>query len=447
MQPARAPGEHGLDHARQHHDDRRLEVRLLPEHRVPVQRQRLPDVRHRHQGRLVEHGRRARCGRSCTAAAPATSTRRATRSRAPARRSRSRATSLATQLDEQRAARQASATTPPAFRTLAVSYCSHDIYAGANSPDPHNPNTTPDGKPRTDERRARDQGRDPVRAGPLPDDEDVPARRQRRLGRHVRGRVVDAAAGHRARRRRRRREHRERRGVRRRRRRRASAPTTTTPRVSSAIAARVHPDLANIDNEPDKLVSSGRLTVPLLHIWNHGDANTCGSPPIACPLRDGSHVTMGCTDCIHEPMRAAIAAQGPTSRSKNLPVCVDDDADAGLFAARRHQQGRPDEHRPVDARRLPRRHHELGPRAARRRADAAPQPAWCTRITDMYTRRLAVSGQNVCCANTGVALASAVVLCRESRPSTDPGELRRSSARRSRRRQLRAGIRLHREMA
>src|SRR5690242_5645576 len=35
------------------------------------------------------------------------------------------------------------------FRMLAVSYCSHDVYAGANSTDPHNPNTTPDGKPRT----------------------------------------------------------------------------------------------------------------------------------------------------------------------------------------------------------------------------------------------------------------------------------------------------------
>ena len=33
------------------------------------------------------------------------------------------------------------------FRTLAVSYCSHDVYAGMNTPDPHNPNTTPDGKP------------------------------------------------------------------------------------------------------------------------------------------------------------------------------------------------------------------------------------------------------------------------------------------------------------
>jgi hypothetical protein len=36
----------------------------------------------------------------------------------------------------------------PGFRTLAVSYCSHDVYAGADTPDLHNPNTTPDGKPR-----------------------------------------------------------------------------------------------------------------------------------------------------------------------------------------------------------------------------------------------------------------------------------------------------------
>ena len=39
-------------------------------------------------------------------------------------------------------------------------------------------------------------------------------------------------------------------------------------------------------------------------------------------MRDGSTVTMGYTDCIHEPLRQAIAAAGPTSRSLNLPVCV-----------------------------------------------------------------------------------------------------------------------------
>ena len=35
---------------------------------------------------------------------------------------------------------------------------------------------------------------------------------------------------------------------------------------------------------------------------------------------------MGYTDCQHEPLKQAIAAQGPASRSKNLPLCVDDDA-------------------------------------------------------------------------------------------------------------------------
>ena len=35
------------------------------------------------------------------------------------------------------------------FRTLAVSYCSHDIYAGVNSTDPNNPNKDAAGHPRT----------------------------------------------------------------------------------------------------------------------------------------------------------------------------------------------------------------------------------------------------------------------------------------------------------
>jgi hypothetical protein len=39
-------------------------------------------------------------------------------------------------------------------------------------------------------------------------------------------------------------------------------------------------------------------------------------------LRDGSTVTLGYTDCIHEPMRLAISAQGPSSRSRNLGLCV-----------------------------------------------------------------------------------------------------------------------------
>ena len=38
---------------------------------------------------------------------------------------------------------------PEGFRTVSVSMCSHDVYAGANSTDPNNPNLTPEGAPRT----------------------------------------------------------------------------------------------------------------------------------------------------------------------------------------------------------------------------------------------------------------------------------------------------------
>ena len=38
---------------------------------------------------------------------------------------------------------------PAGFRIVSVSMCNHDIYSGGDQPDPNNPNTTPDGKPRT----------------------------------------------------------------------------------------------------------------------------------------------------------------------------------------------------------------------------------------------------------------------------------------------------------
>ena len=213
---------------------------------------------------------------------------------------------------------------PAGFRTLAVSYCSHDVYAGTNSPDPNNPNTTPDGKPRTTNgdyaTKAAIQyvqthypttktflhGTSAGSAGAF-----GVAWSMQLQGIAAAGVVADAsivngeafaaayAAGY--------------------------CTTDNDPARIAAIRARVDPELADPANEPDKLVASGRLTVPILHIWNHGDSNTCGSPAISCPLRDGSHVTMGLTDCIHEPMREAIAAQGPGSKSENFPMCVDND--------------------------------------------------------------------------------------------------------------------------
>jgi hypothetical protein len=211
------------------------------------------------------------------------------------------------------------------FRTLAVSYCSHEIYGGVNTPDPHNPNTTPDGKPRPTTGILATKAAIQFAQSHYPTTKTFlhggsagsagsyyMAWSMQLQGIPPAGVVADASvvniegmqAGHDA-------------GI---------CPEDNTPERFAAISARVHPDIAKLDNEADKLVTSGRLTVPLLHIWNHGDHNTCGAPPVTCPMRDGTTVTLGYTDCIHEPLKRAIAAQGPTSRSKNLPLCVDADA-------------------------------------------------------------------------------------------------------------------------
>jgi hypothetical protein len=214
---------------------------------------------------------------------------------------------------------------PAGFRVMAVSYCSHDIYAGTNTPDPNNSNTTPDGRPRPV------TGLYSVKAAVQYVQARYPTTKtflhggsagsvgtfgvawgMQLQGIAPAGLVADAGilnlearqAGYAQ-------------GV---------CADDNSPERGAAVAARVNPTLANIDNEPDKLVSTGRLTVPIMHIWNHGDINTCGSTPVDCPLRDGSHLTMGITDCMHQPMQAAIAAEGAGSRSKNFPVCVDNDA-------------------------------------------------------------------------------------------------------------------------
>ena len=210
------------------------------------------------------------------------------------------------------------------FRMLAVSYCSHDIYAGSMDPDPHNPNVTPDGFPRLTNGLAATkaaiqyvaehytttktflQGGSAGSAGTFGVAWGLQLQGIPPAGIIADASVVNAeafAVGNAA-------------GI--------CVDTNPDVRVSS-IAARIAPELANIDNEPDKLVASGRLTVPIMHIWNHGDQNTCGAPPVVCPLRDGSTVPLGYTDCIHEPLRLAILAEGPSSRSRNLPVCVDTD--------------------------------------------------------------------------------------------------------------------------
>ena len=72
--------------------------------------------------------------------------------------------------------------------------------------------------------------------------------------------------------------------------------------------------------------------MPFLHTWSRADPNVCGAAPVSCPLRDGSSANMGAADCIHEPVRAAIASLGPSSRSRNLRLCVSPAASPGSCA-------------------------------------------------------------------------------------------------------------------
>ncbi len=94
--------------------------------------------------------------------------------------------------------------------------------------------------------------------------------------------------------------------------------------ATDLITERWDPELADPANRPDLLVASGRLTVPVLHVWNRGDRNTCGDTPMTCVLPDGSTTTTWSATCEHTPMRLAILGQGSASRSEDLPVCVDD---------------------------------------------------------------------------------------------------------------------------
>jgi hypothetical protein len=100
---------------------------------------------------------------------------------------------------------------------------------------------------------------------------------------------------------------------------------TAEPAIANmtAIKARLHPDIGNVANATDKLVAERRLTVPIAQVWNHGDPWGCGTNPMVCPLRDGTTVVLGGTDCMNEPLRRVIAAEGPSSRSLSLSLCVD----------------------------------------------------------------------------------------------------------------------------
>lgn len=211
---------------------------------------------------------------------------------------------------------------PVGFRLVSVSMCNHDIYSGGDQPDPNNPNTLPDGSGRTVNglfatkaavQFALDRhptskfflhGTSAGSAGALAVAWGLEAQGIPPAGAVADSGVVNAEweqAQHDQ-------------GT--------CGGEGRTPEQIAAIRARAQWQLAKIENEPDKLVTRGNLTVPLVHTWSSADPNVCGATPMSCPLRDGSTQTLGSADCIHEPLRAAIAGLEPSSRSLNLRVCV-----------------------------------------------------------------------------------------------------------------------------
>jgi hypothetical protein len=208
------------------------------------------------------------------------------------------------------------------FRLLSVSMCDHDIYSGGDQPDPNNPNTTPDGKPRTVNGLFATKAAIQFALKKVPTSKFFlhgtsaggfgtwsVAYGLEKQGLLPAGVVSDSGVLN----------YEWQQSVNQ----QFPGDNCVRPQVAlDIIKQRLHPTLTDLDNEPDKLVKRGELAVPLLHVWNQADNNTCGSRQLQCPLRDGTTVPMGSTDCLHEPMRAAIAGLPAGNKSVNMRLCV-----------------------------------------------------------------------------------------------------------------------------
>src|SRR4029079_15756734 len=102
-----------------------------------------------------------------------------------------------------------------------------------------------------------------------------------------------------------------------------------TQEALDAVVARIHPSIADRNNQPHLLIKRGALKTPVMFVWSGRDVNSCFDTPMRCPLPDGTSPTMGSTDCRQEPVRREIAAQGAASRSRVLRLCVSPPEDPG----------------------------------------------------------------------------------------------------------------------
>lgn len=208
------------------------------------------------------------------------------------------------------------------FRLLSVSMCGHDIYGGGDTDDPDNPNLLPDGSPRTVNGLFATKAAVEFASERYPTSDSVlhgtsaggygafhVAWALQEQGLAPAGIISDS-------------------GVLNRDWQLASVEQGLCPNAGDeegllAVERRLHSAVRNPDNEPHEVVGRGELTVPVFHVWSSGDFAQCGQAPMDCPLPDGSTVTLGAVDCLHEPLARAIDAQGPSSRSSNMRLCVE----------------------------------------------------------------------------------------------------------------------------
>lgn len=210
---------------------------------------------------------------------------------------------------------------PAGFRMLGVSMCGHDGYGGADVPDPNNPNLTDDGQPRTvNGLLATTAAIDFARRTVPTDDIVLHGTSAGSFGAwHVawalaeQGLAPDAVIADS--------------GI------YGTARTgwldedpgcSTNAGGAAVFRSRLHPAIVDPANEPGDLVADGRIPSPVLDLWVGDDPIWCGDTPVRCPVDDGPDIRLGATDCMHEGVRRAIAAQGPDSRSRSMEVCVDE---------------------------------------------------------------------------------------------------------------------------
>jgi hypothetical protein len=217
----------------------------------------------------------------------------------------------------------AARTAPAGFRMLGVSMCGHDGYGGADVPDPDNPNRTADGRPRTVNGLYATKAAIAFAQRKVPTDDVVlhgssagsfgawhVAWGLAEQGLPPTAVIADSGVFSTA---------------------RAGwldedPGCGTNAGGAQRFRARLHPAILDPDNEPGDLVADGRISSPVLDLWVGNDPIWCGDTPVRCPVDDGPDVNLGATDCMHEGVRRAIAAQGPNRRSRSMELCVDEPA-------------------------------------------------------------------------------------------------------------------------